>query len=259
MSPASTTIPDIGEQYVNETRDYAWQAAGEATEARAGAWAMRAHVAGIRAHTAALGAEQAAQESGRIAAQAGGSEAQAEAALSQALGWENQTKQLLANVEQHSYELARASAEKEVAVLEGEAHVYYASLLRELQALAMPQPTQDADKAAQAAKPYLAVVTRLQTMIDRYNKQATGYAAEANGLAQSARRIATEATREQANGDWEMAQRHMIQAHQMVYTAQTKQEQAKKVHKLMVSLNMAIPTYEKAAQMASMHSLATSL
>merc|ERR1719333_1202923 len=73
----------------------------------------------------------------------------------------------------------------------------------------------------------------------------------------TAHSIAQQAQNEQAAGIVDMAQRHMMQAHMLIGAANMKKEEAWKVRKLAESLNMSIPNYQKAAQEAAAHALAT--
>merc|ERR1719401_3319687 len=75
--------------------------------------------------------------------------------------------------------------------------------------------------------------------------------------AMQAKTIATTAQNEQTAGVVDMAQRHMMQAHMLVGTANLKKQEAFKIRKLAESLNMSIPSYQRAAQMAAEHAMAT--
>merc|ERR1719473_2008551 len=68
--------------------------------------------------------------------------------------------------------------------------------------------------------------------------------------------LAYQATREQAYGNAEMAQRHMMQAHGLLGQAKVKKELALRIRKLVESLNTSIPSYQQAAENAATHALA---
>lgn len=238
-------------------QDSAWQAAGEATEARAGTSHLRAQISN---HDAKISADEADVQAPivlSIAPQAATFEAQAQKGLDDANKAEEEAKKLIDGVDQASYDAAKKGAEDEVAKMKGEASAYYASLQAELEALENPPPDTKAAAAAKAAQPYIDVVLRVSALVAHYQAKVEEFIAQAGALTAQAQGIAVQAQGEQALGDGVMAQRHMMQAHGMIGLANVKKADALKVRKLVESLNMSIPNYQKAAQMATEHVLAT--
>jgi len=255
---AAPTTTNIGKARVRESGDIAWKAAGEATEARAATSKLRSKINKLSA-----GLNRAeAEKSGAIgmdiyAPQATASEAAAKADLQTALAHEAEVRKILETVDAHAYKAAEVGAAKEVAQLEGEAKAYFQSLMAKFKALAEPGPPSAAQAAAKAAQPYIDVELRVGALVLYYNEKATAEIATANFAAMSAKSIAAQAQGEQAAGIIDMAQRHMMQAHQLVGTANLKKAGAASIRKLAESLNMSIPSYQRAAQMAAEHALAT--
>lgn len=260
-SPPTTTIAtttDIGKARLREARDIAWKAAGEATEARAASSKLRSKINRIGAgqKTAAAG-EWAAAGLNVYGPQAAQSQASAQAALKKALSSEAEVKKIAQTVDEHAYKAAKAAAEKEVSKLEGEAKKYYQSLLAKFKALADPGPPTAAQAAAKAAQPYIDVELRVGALVQYYNEKAIADIAQAQATVMQAKNIAVTAQNEQTAGVVDMAQRHMMQAHMLIGAANLKKQEAYKVRKLAESLNMSIPSYQKAAQQAAAHALAT--
>jgi hypothetical protein len=255
---AAPTTTDVGKANVRAAADIAWKAAGEATEARAATSKFRSKINKLGA---GLHSDQAKKDgtagSEIYGPQAAASEAAAQASLKQALASEAQVKQVLATVDAESYKAAAAGAAKEVKKLEGEAKKYYQSLLAKFRALADPGPPTAAEAAAKAAQPYIDVELRVGALVQYYNEQAIATITAAQATAMQAKIIATQAQGEQTAGIVDMAQRHMMQAHMLVGAANLKKQEAFKVRKLAESLNMSIPSYQRAAQMAAAHALAT--
>jgi hypothetical protein len=255
---AAPTTTDIGKARVRESGDIAWKAAGEATEARAATSKLRSKINKLSA-----GLNRAeAEKSGAIGTemygpQATASEAAAKADLQKALAYEAEVRKILETVDAHSYKAAQIGAAKEVAQLEGEAKAYFQSLMAKFKALAEPGPPSAAQAAAKAAQPYIDVELRVGALVLYYNEKAAAEIATANMAAMSAHSIAVQAQGEQAAGIIDMAQRHMMQAHQLIGTANLKKAGAVNIRKLAESLNMSIPSYQRAAQMAAEHALAT--
>jgi len=259
---ASTTIlpttTDIGKANVRAATDIAWKAAGKATESRAATSKLRSKInklgAGLHSEQAEKDGNAGTQVYGP---QAAASEAAAKASLTQALAYEAEVKNILATVDEHSYKAAQAAAKKEVAKLEAEAKKYFASLLAKFRALADPGPPTAAQAAAKAAQPYIDVELRVGALVQYYNEKAIAEIAAAQNCAFQAKSIAATAQAEQTAGVIDMAQRHMMQAHMLVGAANLKKAGAYKIRKLAESLNMSIPSYQRAAQMAAAHALAT--
>lgn len=254
--PVTTT--DIGKARIREARDLAWKAAGEATNARAATSEFRSNINKLGA---AVHSDEAAKEGSSgtdvYLPKARMSEAGAKAALMQALANEAKVKGILATVDAASYKSAQAAAAKEVAKLEAESKKYWKSLVAKFKALADPGPPTAAQAAAKAAQPYIDTELRVGALVTFYNEKATATITAAQQTAMQAKAIATTAQGEQAVGIVDMAQRHMMQAHMLVGAANLKKQEAFKIRKLAESLNMSIPSYQRAAQMAAAHALAT--
>jgi len=255
---AAPTTTDVGKAMVRLSGDIAWKAAGEATEARAATSKLRTKINKLTAGLHRAEADRDANAgTGIYAPQAAASEAAAKASLDQALAYEAEVKKILATVDAHAYKAAQAGAEKEVSQLEAEAKQYFQSLMAKFKALAEPGPPTAGQAAAKAAQPYIDVQLRVGALVLYYNEKATATIAEATANAMQAKTIAAQAQGEQAAGIIDMAQRHMMQAHMLVGAANMKKQEAFKVRKLAESLNMSIPSYQRAAQMAAEHALAT--
>lgn len=240
-----------------DAQDAAWQVAGEATEARAATSQLRAAAARKVAQASSKETQDKGTATMAIAPQAKLLESQTEQALAAAKSFEEKAKQLINGVEKRAYDSARAAAEQEVAGMEKESSAYYSSLEAELAALKNPAPDPAAAAAAKAAQPYIDTVLRVGALVLHYQLKVEEMAVASNSLTATAQALAGQAQIEQANGDWQMAQRHMIQAHNVIGLANVKKSDALKVRKLAESLNAAIPNYQKAAQMAAIHTLAT--
>jgi hypothetical protein len=253
---ASTT--DVGKAYVRAADDIAWKAAGAATLSRAATSKLRSRINKIGAKThqgrAMENANAGVNLYGPMAVNA---EAAAQASLNQALAYEEQVKQIVKTVDEHAYKAAKASADKEVAKLEAEGKKYFESLIAKFKALADPGPPTPAQAAAKAAQPYIDVELRVGALVQYYNEKATTNIAQAQQMVMQAQTIATQAQGEQTAGIVDMAQRHMMQAHMLIGAANLKKGEALKVRKLAESLNMSIPSYQRAAQQAAAHALAT--
>lgn len=243
---------------VREARDVAWKAAGEATEARAATSKLRSRINKLSAGLHSVEAKTAGDAGTQIyAPAAAASEAAAKASLLQALKAEDGVKKILAQVDAEAYKAAQVAATKEVIRMEEEARKYFQALLAKFRALAEPGPPSAAEAAAKAAQPYIDVELRVGALVQYYNEKAGLEIAGAQAAAMSAKVIATTAQAEQAAGVVDMAQRHMMQAHILVGTANLKKAGALAIRKFAESLNMSIPSYQRAAQMAAAHALAT--
>lgn len=243
---------------VSEARSIAWKAAGEATKARAATSKLRSKINRMGAEKAAAEAKQVVKGGTQIyLPQAAISETAAEASLQQALAYEEKVKGILQTVDANSYEAAKVAARKEVSKLEVEAKKYYQSLVGKFKALALPGPPTAAQTAAKAAQPYMDVELRVGALVQYYNEKAMDSIKQAQSAAMQAKSIALTAQTEQSAGNVEMAQRHMMQAHMLMGVASMKKEEALKIRKLAENLNMSIPSYQRAAQQAATHALAT--
>jgi len=256
--PWSPTNPDPGAQNVRAAADIAWKSAGEASEARAATSKLRSNINRIGAgQHSDVAAEQGNAGTQIYAPQAAASEAAAQASLKQALAYEAQVKAVLAQVDAEAYKSAQIAANKEVTKLEAEAKQYYQSLLAKFKALADPGPPTAAQAAAKAAQPYIDVELRVGALVQYYNEKAIQCITDAQSSVFQAKGIALTAQTEQSVGTVDMAQRHMMQAHMLIGAANLKKQEAFKIRKLAESLNMSIPSYQRAAQMAAAHALAT--
>jgi len=238
--------------------DIAWKTAGEATEARAATSKLRSKINKLSA-----GLNRAyAERDGTVGTdfffpQAVQSEAAAKKELDQALKNEAEVRKIVATVEAHAFYAAQAGAAKEVTQLEAESKAYFQSLLSKMKALGAPGPPTAADAAAKAAQPYIDVELRVGALVLYYNEKAMATIVAAQTAAMQAKTIAITAQNEQTAGIVDMAQRHMMQAHMLVGAANLKKQEAFKVRKFAESLNMSIPSYQRAAQMAAEHAMAT--
>lgn len=258
VTTVTTLTTDMGKAMVREATDIAWKTAGKATQARAATSKLRSKInkLGAGLHSAE------AEKNGMIgtdvyAPQAAASEAAAKASLIQALAYEAEVKKILATVDAHAYKAAQIAAAKEVGKLEAEAQTYFRSLMAKFKALADPGPPTAAQAAAKAAQPYIDVELRVGALVLYYNEKAVNQIASAQADAAQAKIIAAQAVTEQSAGIVDMAQRHMMQAHMLVGGANLKKGGAYNIRKLAESLNMSIPSYQRAAQMAAAHALAT--
>jgi hypothetical protein len=170
---------------------------------------------------------------------------------------EAEVKKMVDETYKLAYDAAKASAEAEVKNLEAEAAAYWKELLAKLAAMANKPSDPAAEAAAKAAEPYFKLQLRVADIVAHYNLQATTLIETAKQMVALAFKTANQANFEQANGESEMALRHMIQAHGLVDDANLKKAQAKKIYKLAQSLNGSIPAYMNAAQQAAIHVLAT--
>jgi len=245
-------------QLAREAEDVAWKAGGIATQARAGVSKLRSKINKIVTGQQSQEAEkQGNAGTGIYLPAAQQSEAAAKASLDQALAYEAEVKGILKSVDEHAYKAAQVAATKEVQKLEGEAKKYFYSLLAKFRALADPGPPTAADAAAKAAQPYIDVELRVGALVQYYNEKAIADIAQATQNAATAKNIALAAQGEQAAGIVDMAQRHMMQAHMLVGAANMQKAGAYAVRKFAESLNMSIPSYQRAAQQAAIHALAT--
>jgi enamine deaminase RidA (YjgF/YER057c/UK114 family) len=258
MTTAVPTTTDIGKARVREAQDIAWKAAGEATKARAATSKFRARINKLGAQVYSDKADKEGKMGTDVfGPQAEASEAAAKLSLTQTLATEDEVKKVLNSVDEHAFRAAQDAAAKEVAKLEMEAKKYFQSLLARFKALADPGPPTAAQAAAKAAQPYIDVELRVGALVQYYNEKAAAEIVAAQSCAFSAKNIAMQAQAEQTAGVVDMAQRHMMHAHMLVGAANMKKEGAYKIRKLAESLNMSIPSYQRAAQMAAAHALAT--
>lgn len=261
-TPATTTAQptttDIAKARVREAFDISWNTAGKATEARAATSKLRSRINQLGADVSSKDAIAGGTEGTAVfMPAAAGSEAKAKANLQKALDNEKEVQAVLAQVDQKAFQAAQKAAIEEVAKLEKESKDYFKALMDKFKALADPGPPTAADAAAKAAQPYIDTELRVAALVQYYNEKATLELTAAQSLVAGAKSIANTACWEQKVGVVDMAQRHMMQAHMMIGTANLKKAGAYNIRKLVESLNMSIPSYQRAAQMAANHALAT--
>lgn len=253
-----TTTTDVGKAMAREAQDIAWKTAGEATEARAATSKLRSRINRMGAETHSATAQKYGNLGTQVyAPKAARAEASAKALLVQALDSEKKVKDILATVDAEAFKAAQKAAIEEIVKLEEESKKYYMSLLAKFKALADPGPPTAADAAAKAAQPYIDVELRVGALVQYYNEKAVAELTNAQAAANQAQSIAATAQIEQKMGVVDMAQRHMMQAHMMVGQANMMKANAWNIRKLAESLNMSIPSYQRAAQQAAAHALAT--
>lgn len=254
--PTTTLTPTQMERLAKFSEDVAWKIGGMATNARSVTSRLRSAVAHKKSYDAAKEARNSGLESPALAAQASAVEQQANISLQAALGAELDARSLEDGIAKRAYAVAKAGADKRVGKLEAEAKTYFQDLVKDLTEI--PPPVYGPQQAAaKAAKPYVDVQLRVTALVASYNEKATQCIVDAQNLVVTAFGIANHATLEQAAGDGVMAQRYMIQAHNCIGAANLKKDEAKKIRILVENLNSSIPSYQKAAQMAVEHALAT--
>lgn len=253
-----TTTTDIAAAKEREAFDISWKSAGKATEARAATSRLRSQINfKATAESTQTAIKRSATGTRVYGPTATAAEAQAQASLDQALANEKQVKEIMAQVDATAFQAAQTTAVSEVAKLEKESHEYFKALEAKFKELEAPGPPTAAQAAAKAAQPYIDVELRVAALVQYYNEKAITELTGAQAMATQAKAIAYQATQEQHYGQVDWAQRHMMQAHLMVATANMKKEGAWNIRKLVESLNMSIPSYQRAAQMAAAHAIAT--
>merc|ERR1740121_381554 len=138
-----------------------------------------------------------------------------------------------------------------------EAQAYYSSLETEFNNLAHPTVDPKTQALLNAARPYYDAEMRLQALVKHYNDEAVNAVMQAQRLAGSARRMATKAVHEQQGFQPMMAERHMLQAHSAIISAEERRGLARNIKQLAENMNAAVPGYQQATQMAIDHTLAT--
>lgn len=246
-----------GDMLVRASKEYEWRSMGHATEARASSHHVKAQAAAKSAKEAAAGAAKQVDADLPEVQPVLDNEKATEESLKIALENEEKMKLLIEETRKKAFDEAKKSAEEKVKQLEAEALAYWKELLAKLAALANPPPDPAAEAAAKAAEPYFKLALRTGAIVAHYNQVASEMVAQAKGMVKLAFQVANQAKIEQANGDAEMALRHMIQGHMLVTQANLKEGGAKKIYKLAMSLNSSIPAYQMAAQQAAIHVLAT--
>lgn len=251
--PGGAPVPDDGgAQLMRETENYAWRTEVVAHEA-----AVAQAVPAVQAQ-AAKAADTAAKAEDTVAAAtvdvkpllvlAQDAATKAQAAL-------DKVKELADKAEADSASVAKAAAEAAVESMWKEADAYYASKEAHLASLATIKVNPKAAAAQKSALPYMKAALDTQGMVFQYNERAKGLVAGAFAKVQLAKKTATQANQEQAVGDVIMANRHMIQAHGLMVTAQLDEDQAKSIYALAREFNQVIPMYQGAANQAAVFAL----
>jgi len=253
----STHDPWIPESMERATREYAWRNSGHATEARSVTSQIRAQEAEKQSKANAGHTAQATDKSLPNVPPVLKNKQTIDQSVEAAQAVEAEVKKMVDETYKLAYDAAYASAKAKVKVLEAEAEAYYKELLAKLAAMANAPKDAAAEAAAKAAEPYFKLQLRVADIVAHYNLEASTLVETAKQMVALAFKTANTANVEQANGDSEMALRHMIQAHGLVDEANLKEGQAKKIYKLATSLNSSIPAYMNAAQQAAIHVLAT--
>lgn len=177
----------------------------------------------------------------------------AQKALTEAEQDEVAAQDLLEGVEEKSYEAAKVTAEKEVARVEEESQAYFKAVLEDLRAAVLP-PRDEAARnkaAAEAEAPYLEAKKKVEAFATTYNNLAQEIANEVIDDTSKAEELAKMAVQEQTLGSTERANKHMVEAHKLLYAAREKRERAKKVHGLAERINGYVPQYQEAGNIAA--------
>jgi len=256
--PGGSTTPDPGHPIVYDAWQNAWEAAGEASESRATVSQARMAIVKNKAQQASTLSSAQSAKNIEISM---GAEPEAEKAkkiLDDALALEQKTIKLRDTIEKKAYDAAFKAATTRFAKLQAEGKAYFASLLTALKAKIGTKPSNaKLEAAAKAAKPYFEMALRLGEIVFNYNTKAQELVTQAMGMVALAHKNAATANVDQTQGNTVMAQRLMIQAHQLIGGALLKEGQAKRLRKLAESLNMSIPNYQNAASQAAIHVLKT--
>merc|ERR1719247_778470 len=245
---------DDGEQLLRSTRDWA-----QRTEALAHEAALSDSVPQVAA-SASRSADSAAATEATAASVAGLDLApilaSAQAELDKANAKLASVKATADKAEEDARNAAKAAAEAAVAKVKAEAAAYYQAKLDHLASLATVPVNAKVANAQKLAQPYMATALQTQGLVFQYNQKANDMIAGAYGKVALAKRLAAQANQEQAAGDVVMANRHMIQAHGLMVTAQMDEDQAKSIFALAREFNQVIPMYQAAGRQAAEAALA---
>merc|ERR1719247_3773179 len=245
---------DDGEQLLRSTRDWA-----QRTEALAHEAALSDSVPQVAA-SASRSADSAAATEATAASVAGLDLApilaSAQAELDKANAKLASVKATADKAEEDARNAAKAAAEAAVAKVKAEAAAYFQSKLDHLASLATVPVNPKVANAQKQAQPYMAAALQTQGLVFQYNQKASDMIAGAYGKVALAKRLAAQANQEQAAGDVVMANRHMIQAHGLMVTAQMDEDQAKSIYALAREFNQVIPQYQAAGRQAAEAALA---
>lgn len=245
------------ESRARNTMEFGWRNSGHATEARSATSQIRAQEAAKESVKDAQHTAASADKSSPLMAPVLASAKAVDKSVEEAKKIEAEVKKLVEDTYKLAYDAAKKAAEARVKKLEEEAAAYWKELLAKLAAMANKPKDPAAEAAAKAAEPYFKLQLRVADIVAHYNLQATTLVDTAKQMVALAFKLANQANIEQAQGESEMGLRHMIQAHMLVDEANVKEDLAKKVYKLAMSLNASIPAYMNAAQQAAVHVLAT--
>jgi len=138
---------------------------------------------------------------------------------------------------------------------------YMQQLVDQFTAMMVPPVNKRAEAAFSAAmdagKPYHDIEMRVLTLVVTYTHKALDLQANAKATVAAAHSLADRANFLQANGECEMAQRMMIQAHNAMDMAKLKEDQAIKLYQWARALDKRIPGIAQGGQMAMEHIWAT--
>lgn len=245
---------DGGAQLLRSTRDWA-----QRTEVLAHEAGLSASVPEVAA-SATRSAESAAATQATAATVAGLDLspilASAQAELDKANEKLASVKATADKAEEDARAAAKAAAEAAVAKVKAEAAAYFQAKLDHLASLATVPVNPKVANAQKQAQPYMAAALQTQGLVFQYNQKANDMIAGAYGKVALAKRLAAQANQEQAAGDVVMANRHMIQAHGLMVTAQMDEDQAKSIFALAREFNQVIPMYQAAGRQAAEAALA---
>jgi hypothetical protein len=245
---------DGGAQLLRSTRDWA-----QRTDALAHEAALSSSVPQVAA-SAGRSAESAAATEATAAGVAGLDLspilASAQAELDKANEKLAAVKATADKAEEDARAAAKAAAEAAVAKVKAEAAAYFQAKLDHLASLATVPVNPKVANAQKLAQPYMAAALQTQGLVFQYNQKASDMISGAYGKVGLAKRLSAQANQEQAAGDVVMANRHMIQAHGLMVTAQMDEDQAKSIYALAREFNQVIPMYQAAGRQAAEAALA---
>lgn len=255
--PTLAPTQEPGLRIASDAKDYAWAAAGDASVARAVTSNLRAAAAQKTAAGWATKADGVVARLGDLAPEAAATEAKAEENLKKAKETKKKVQEAIKGAEEKAYAAARGAAEAQVATLEQEGSAYMQSLMQELKALGNPVADPVGEALAKAQQPYMDLENRAKLMVTQYMEQSDEMVAKARGLVGTAMSKARQAQFEQASGFTAEAQRDIMQAHATIGVANEAKRRAENLHHLAEQINLAVPSYNQATQMAMDHTMAT--
>lgn len=244
---------------MRDAQDYAYHARGEGTEARAASHEARAKIAARRTVEAnsnvklSHGINSGYLEPVKVQTKA------TDATSKVAVSFQQQTRAVVDQTDALAYAAATAAAQAKVAELKAGAAAYFQELLAAFRAKAGGPKNAKFAAASAAALPYFKLQIQTMGVVETYFIFCKDLMAKVKGLVGAAFGIAGEANLLQAQGKSEMALRKMIQAHNLIGQANMEEGLAKNVYKLAREINVAIPAFTQAAEVAANHAMATSL